>query len=57
MNDLTKLEYATIHIYQGMISAMDPPKGDGCECREMANQAINGARILLDELKKAQSNG
>ena len=55
--ELTRLEYAAIHIYQGMIASLDSPKPDDeCECEQMAHMAVNGAHILLECIDENQEN-
>lgn len=57
---LTRLEYASIHIYQAMVSTLTPPDPptDPCpsECAPMAERAVKGAHILLDAIDKEQEN-
>ena len=51
---LTPLQYAAIHIYQAMIASLEPG-GDGCQCEEMADKAIEGAHILINKLEDSES--
>jgi len=54
---LTKLEYATIHIYEGMIASLDGHHNKkDCMCEQMCDMAIHGAHLLLNKLHAEENH-